>query len=497
MSRGKAASTATKPSSGNSGAAVLGKSGLTSGKPANLFSRAAQSPKQNQNTKYMRGGAAGSAHRSHTPEVVGSNPTSASTIIIEGPHSKELACPECGSNRVWKDGLRYIRGNPDAVQRWICRDCGYRFSRSEGSEWSDGLQRIQSKAVYRPLDKPVLCRVSVSQTKAMINLAEVETRFGTAQRESTTLSADLKGMLVNYEAKLILKGLDPKTIQRRITMLKLLHNRGANLLNPESVFHVIDHAKKWDWKTRQTTEEGWSDGSKNNAAQAYMTFCELLKIPIPEDINFGKWGRQPQKIPWVPLETEIDQLIAGSLLLVATFLQLLKETGMRCGEAIRLTWMDVEMEHGIVTVNKPEKHSLPRQFKISGKLIAMLNRLPKQRDKVFHVDLRTIRKRFMWQRNRIAHKVENPRLKRITFHTLRHWFGTMEYHKTKNLLHVQERLGHRSITSTLIYTHLVNFEGDEYHTATSKSLKEDEDVLKAGFEYVTERDGVKIYRKRK
>jgi len=62
---------------------------------------------------------------------------------------------------------------------------------------------------------------------------------------------------------------------------------------------------------------------------------------------------------------------------------------------------------------------------------------------------------------------------------------------------VQERLGHRSITSTLIYTHLVNFEGDEYHVKTAKTLKEDEELLMAGFEYVTERDGVKIYRKRK
>jgi len=103
----------------------------------------------------------------------------------------------------------------------------------------------------------------------------------------------------------------------------------------------------------------------------------------------------------------------------------------------------------------------------------------------------------MWQRNRTAQKVQNPRLRRITFHTLRHWSGSMEYHKTKNILHVQERLGHRSITSTMIYTHLINFESDEYHTATSKSLKEDEDLLEAGFEYVTERDGVKIYRKRK
>ena len=61
----------------------------------------------------------------------------------------------------------------------------------------------------------------------------------------------------------------------------------------------------------------------------------------------------------------------------------------------------------------------------------------------------------------------------------------------------KDRLGHRSITSSLIYTHLVNFEADEYHTATSKSLKQDQELLMAGFEYVTERDTVKIYRKRK
>jgi integrase len=333
----------------------------------------------------------------------------------------------------------------------------------------------------------------------MINLAEVdETRLEKAQRESTTINADLKGLLTVFIAKSELKGLDSQTIRRRVTMLKLLHNRGGNLLNPESIFHVIDHAKKWDWKKRQLTDESWSDGSKSNAAQTYRSFCMLHKIVIPEGINFDKWGRQPQKLPWVPLETEVDQLIAGSLRLIATFLQLLKESGMRCGEAIRLLWIDMDLEHGIVTVNKPEKHSLPRQLKISGKLIAMLNCLPKEEnDKVFTIDLRTMRKRFMWQRNRIAQKLQNPRLKRITFHTLRHWFATMEYHKTKNILHVQDRLGHRSITSTLIYTHLVNFESDEYHTATAKSLKEDEDLLKAGFEYVTDRDGVKIYRKRK
>ena len=103
----------------------------------------------------------------------------------------------------------------------------------------------------------------------------------------------------------------------------------------------------------------------------------------------------------------------------------------------------------------------------------------------------------MQQRKKTSHKLQNPRINKISFHTLRHLYGSLEYFKTKDILHVKERLGHRAITSTLIYTHLVNFESDSYHTATSKSLKQDEELLMAGFEYVTERNGIKIFRKRK
>jgi len=73
----------------------------------------------------------------------------------------------------------------------------------------------------------------------------------------------------------------------------------------------------------------------------------------------------------------------------------------------------------------------------------------------------------------------------------------MEYHRTKDILHVMEMLGHRNIKTILIYTQLVSFEGDDYHVKASRMLEEVEELLKFGFEYVTERDGVKIYRKRK
>jgi len=39
------------------------------------------------------------------------------------------------------------------------------------------------------------------------------------------------------------------------------------------------------------------------------------------------------KIPFIPTEQELDQLIAGCNRKTAAFLQLLKETGARCDEA--------------------------------------------------------------------------------------------------------------------------------------------------------------------
>ena len=58
-------------------------------------------------------------------------------------------------------------------------------------------------------------------------------------------------------------------------------------------------------------------------------------------------------------------------------------------------------------------------------------------------------------------------------------------------------LRHRSIDSTMIYTHLVSFESDEFHVRVAKSIKEDEELIEAGFEYITDRDGMKLYKKRK
>ena len=69
--------------------------------------------------------------------------------------------------------------------------------------------------------------------------------------------------------------------------------------------------------------------------------------------------------------------------------------------------------------------------------------------------------------------------------------------KTKDILHVMNLLGHRNIESTLVYTHLISYEGDEYHSAVAKTVDEARGLIEHGSEYVCTRDETMIFKKRK
>ena len=88
---------------------------------------------------------------------------------------------------------------------------------------------------------------------------------------------------------------------------------------------------------------------------------------------------------------------------IPTFLQVLRETGWRSGEAIKLEWNDLNTKKEILSINNPEKNGLLRQFKISEYLLSMRNLLPKISKRIFgDTLLNYFRKNFMNQRKRIA-----------------------------------------------------------------------------------------------
>ena len=100
----------------------------------------------------------------------------------------------------------------------------------------------------------------------------------------------------------------------------------------------------------------------------------------------------------------------------------------------------------------------------------MLNLLPKTNEYVFaKSSLKSHRWNYTKQRKRLATKLQNQRIKQVKFHSFRPWYASKEYAKTNQILHVQERLGHRNINSTMVCTHLIKTESDQYYSATART----------------------------
>jgi integrase/recombinase XerD len=321
-------------------------------------------------------------------------------------------------------------------------------------------------------------------SKAVLALAEANGKttsgLAGATTPNQTSQMDVKGKILEFLWHLKKLGRKETTVKGYGKILTALAKQ-TDILNPNAVLEYLAKASL-------------NDTTKHDYTKTLNCFYRYL------DIKWQVPSYKPlQKIPFVPTEQEIDILIANTSKTVSTLLQLLKETGMRVGEALALKWTDIDFERKTVRITA-EKGSLPRILPLSEKCLTMLNRLPRKSEKIFPSKT-SLDSRFYVQRKRIAHKLCNPRLLRIGFHTLRHWKGTMEYHKTKDIIHVQRLLGHKNIQNTLVYITIENAlfteANDEFHVRTAKTVEEACKLVEVGFEYVTEIDGVKIFRKRK
>ena len=73
----------------------------------------------------------------------------------------------------------------------------------------------------------------------------------------------------------------------------------------------------------------------------------------------------------------------------------------------------------------------------------------------------------------------------------------MAYHKTKDILHVMRLLGHKNIKNMMRYTQLVDFGRQDYVVKVAWPLEEACKLLENGFQYVTDYERGKIFRKPK
>jgi integrase len=363
------------------------------------------------------------------------------------------------------------------VQRWLCRVCGFRFSEKPSREKSECI-----------LNKPSVLtserQICALDKKAKNLDRQPETKTVGAGIDETTEQA-IKGKLLQFELYCKKQGLADATTQKFSSIMRTLAKR-SNIEDPESVKEAFAY-----WNLAQNTKVLYCD--------AYEKFLEYYGLAWKRP----SYKNQETTPDFLPTELEIDQLVAASGKKIGTLVLLIKETGFRLGECLSLTWLNIDFERRAITLPKAEKGSLPRSFSDrSVTLMNMIGKLPKVNERIFGtMTANSAIQGLINARKKAGAKLGNPRIAKIHFHLIRHWFGTMEYHKKPDPDYIRRLLGHKRLSSTEIYINmekLVFGEGSkEYVVKVCSTVEELENLLQVGFEYVTDFQGQKVLRKRK
>ena len=275
------------------------------------------------------------------------------------------------------------------------------------------------------------------------------------------------------------QGYSERTLLPMAKWLKMLAKR-VDLDNPEAVKDFI-------------AKQNWSVAFKENVVNAYEHYCRFHGI---------QWSKpkykRVEKIHRVPSEEDINKIISHASLKYALGYSIIRDTGLR---PIELEWLkvkDIDLENGVV-YPRTAKHGEGRVLRLKPSTLAMLKKYIqkhnlKPNDNLGFVS-RRLTENWIRLRNNVADKLQQPHLKMIRLYDLRHFFGSMTYWKTKDIVYTQRLMGHRNIKNTLRYVHLVNFDKEEFIVKVARTVKEACQLIEQGFEYVTEIDGVKLFRK--
>jgi len=309
----------------------------------------------------------------------------------------------------------------------------------------------------------------------------LEQKAGYSQHAShLQLYADQNGKIVSVLWELKKKGKADPTIKNVGKALRVLAKH-TDLDNPESVRTYIAITDK-------------KSGYKRALCYAYDHYAKLHGLTWSKPKYY-----QSAKMPKIPHESKINCIIANASKKLSTAIAMSRDTGLRPVELMNLKLRNIDLQNGAV-YPETAKHGSPRVLILRNSTLNMLNKyLAHQNiglnDNIFGTwNSDTYGKNFRYTRNKTA----DLSIKAIRLYDLRHFYATMTYHKTKDILFVKQQMGHKKIETTLIYTQLLQFEKDDSYTCkVAQNVEQATELIENGFQYVTEIDGLKLFKKRK
>jgi hypothetical protein len=129
-------------------------------------------------------------------------------------------------------------------------------------------------------------------------------------------------------------------------------------------------------------------------------------------------------------------------------------TGLRYSDVAKLTWQEVYLDDdGGYSIRFIQKKTLGVQsVPISDDALKLMGDRRKPADRVFEDMFYSA-----WQNQKIQEWVHRAGIERkITFHSFRHSYATIQLSLGTDIMTIKEMLGHRSIQTTMIYAKVVN-----------------------------------------
>jgi site-specific recombinase XerD len=237
-----------------------------------------------------------------------------------------------------------------------------------------------------------------------------------------------------------------------LTSLGKYYKKSPDLITPQEVLSYLHLSLQ---------EKHISVSSINQYISAYKVLKVGVLGGVWEEIKLPR-PRREKKLPVVFSKEEIRELLSHTRNIKhRTIIAFAYSTGMRQEEICHVRLCDVDSDRMQIKVScgkgKKDRYTI-----LSVQILEMLRTYwyiykpekylfegQKRGEPISHRTLQTFFKRSM---------IESVIRKEASFHTLRHSFATHLLEQGVNLRIIQTLLGHTSIKTTTIYTHLVNFD---------------------------------------
>ena len=260
---------------------------------------------------------------------------------------------------------------------------------------------------------------------------------------------ELNDVLEQFKAYLEFRGYSQGTIKQYLNdvrlFVKITNSMPWEANSKTILFFLLDLKRKRSYKSSTLYR-------KICSLKTFYEFLKRIGLTNENPIDNIERPKLRKRLPQFLTEEEVEKLImVADNFRNKLIVRLLYTTGLRVSELVNLNWEDIDFKNKEILV-RSGKGGKGRIVLVDETTLKMLLKYKemtgKNRGSIFDLSVRTVQ-------HIIKELRERAKLtKKVTPHVLRHTFATHLLEAGADIRAIQELLGHSSLSTTQIYTHV-------------------------------------------